>query len=89
MGVEALLAEVAFMSVSSDIQNAIGNADAYEQGFADAINAWVQTLPTKNGTSTITEPAAEEAAGDLGDGGIDLDAVQDAGVVNAQDLGEQ
>ena len=89
MGVEALLAEVAFMSVSSDIQNAIGNADAYEQGFADAINAWVQTLPTKNGTSTITEPAAEEAAGDLGDGGINLDAVQDAGVVDAQDLGEQ
>ena len=89
MGIEALLAEVAFMSVSSDIQNAIGNADAYEQGFADAIHAWVQTLPSKNGTSTITEPAAEEAAGDLGDGGINLDAVQDAGTVDAQDPGEQ
>lgn len=70
MGVESLLAEVAFMSVASDIQNAIGNADAYEQGFADAIDAWAQTLPSKNGSAVMEEPAAEEAAGDLGDGGV-------------------
>ncbi len=70
MGVESLLAEVAFMSVASDIQNAIGNADAYEQGFADAIDAWAQTLLSKNGSAVMEEPAAEEAAGDLGDGGV-------------------
>lgn len=85
MGVEGLLAEVAFMSVPSDIQNAIGNADAYEQGFADAINAWVQTLPMKNGSSFITETAAEEAAGDLGDGDSLLEPLPEGEGANVPD----
>ena len=84
-GVEGLLAEVAFMSVPSDIQNAIGNADAYEQGFADAIDAWAKNLPTKNGSAVIAETAAEEAAGDLGDGGGALEAVPDGADGVSQD----
>ncbi len=85
MGIEGLLAEVAFMSVPSDIQNAIGNADAYEQGFADALDVWAKTLPSKNGSAVIEETAAEEAAGDLGDSGAQLEAVPEAEGAEVQD----
>lgn len=54
MGVEAYLIEMAFMSVADDIQNAVQNADAYEQGVADALHAWHTGLLAE--TSAETSP---------------------------------
>lgn len=67
-GLEAYLIEMAFMSVASDIQNAVQNADAYEQGLADAIQTWANGLSSAHGSESATDvPAADIASPDAGD----------------------